>query len=168
MNRTFKWVRDPRSPVLALALLNFVHVWLLAAHSCCAGVVSPWYVPWSYYNEPTLLPTAAVLLRMNRIWTNSVSCILSGYLVGYFVWLFVTYPAGPLVALHYERLVLKHQSFIESWDCQYLFASIVLCFSFSYLARGIHHRYVLGHASSDESNNSDGATGLLIDKLPIA
>ncbi len=105
MNRGLKtvlfFVVDPRSLILAFAVFNFMHVWLLASNACGCGVVNPWYYPWSYFNEPTLLLAAAVFLRMDRIWTNCGSCILSGYLLGYFVWLFATYGEAIRVALHY-------------------------------------------------------------------
>ncbi len=131
------FVADPRSLILAFAVFNFVHIWLLARNTSGGGVVSPWYFPWSDINEPTLLLAAAIFLRVNRSWTLCASFALSGYLLGYFGWLFVRYPAGIRVALHYEWASLKYQPFIDSWDCQYLFALIVFSFTILYLARGI-------------------------------
>jgi hypothetical protein len=155
MNRRLRTVLllvvDPRSLILTFAVFNFVHVWRLASNSCCCGVVNPWFCSWNYFNEPTLLLTAAVFLRINRIWANCVSCILSGYLLGYFVWLFLSYPAGLRVAFHYEWLSLKHQPFIDSWDGQYLFAFITLCCSFFYLVRAILRRNSLRPAADNKS-----------------
>ena len=155
MNRRLRtvlfFVVDPRSLILAFAVLNFVHVGRLASNSCCCGVVNPWFCSWSYTNEPTLLLIAAVSLRMNRIWADGISCILSGYLLGYFVWLFVSYPAGLRVAFHYEWLSLKRQPFIESWDSQYLFAFIILSFSVFHLAGSILRRRTLRRAADNKS-----------------
>jgi hypothetical protein len=143
MNRRLKRVLlflvDPRSLVLAFSLFNFVHIWHLARNGG-HGVVPPWYFPWRYFNEPTLLLAAAVFLRINRIWASCVSGVLSGYLVGYFVWLFAIYPQSIWVALHYEWLSLKQGPFMDSWDGQYLFAFIILCCSMFYLARATRRR----------------------------
>jgi hypothetical protein len=106
-------------------------------------MVPPWYFPWEYFNEPTLLLAAAVFLRIGRTWANCVSCILSGYLIGYFVWLFAIYPGGIRLALYYEWLSLEQGAFIDSWDFQYLFALIILCGSIFYLMRATLHRNFL-------------------------
>jgi len=163
MNRRLRtvilFVVDPRSLILAFAVFNFVHVWRVASNSCCCGVVNPWFCSWSYTNEPTLLIIAAASLRLNRIWANGVSCVLSGYLLGYFVWLFVTYGDGIRVAIHYEWLSLKHQPFIESWDSQYLFAFIILCFSVFYVARAILRRVTLHRAADNKSLDASGGSG---------
>jgi len=111
MNRRLRpvilFVVDRRSLILAFAVFNFVHVWRLASNSCCCGVVNPWFCSWSYTNEPTLLIIAAVSLRLNRVWANGVSCVLSGYLLGYFVWLFVTYGDGIRVAISQTPTVFR-------------------------------------------------------------
>jgi len=145
------FVVDPRSLILAFAVFNFVHIWRLESTTSGGGVVSPWYFPWSYLNEPTLLLVGAVFLRMNLIWANCVSCILSSYLLGYFVWLFVSYPAGLRVAFHYEWLSLKRQPFIASWDSQYLLAFIILSCSVIYLARAILRLKALRSTADNKS-----------------
>jgi hypothetical protein len=155
MNRRLKkvllFVVDPRSLILALAVFNLVHVWLLASNASGGAMVPPWYFPWGYFNEPTLLLAAAVFLRINRIWANCVSCVLSGYLLGYFVWLFAIYPEGIRVALHYEWLSLKQQPFIDSWDSQYLFALIMFCCSLLYLARATLRRNALRRTADNKA-----------------
>jgi hypothetical protein len=154
MNRRLKRVLlslvDPRSLVLAFALFNFVHLWHLASNGG-GGVVPPWYFPWRYFNEPTLLLAAAVFLRINRIWASCVSCVLSGYLVGYFVWLFAIYPQSISVAFHYEWLSLKQDPFIDSWDGQYLFALIILCCSMFYLVRATLRRSALRRTADNKA-----------------
>ncbi len=156
MNRRLKevllFVLDPRSLILALAAFNLVHVWLLAGNDSSGAMVPPWYFPWGYFNEPTLLLGAAVFLRINRIWANCLSCVLSGYLLGYFVWLFATYRGGIRMALHYEWLSLKEQPFIDSWDGQYLFALVILCSSIFYVARATLRQKALTRAAANKGS----------------
>jgi hypothetical protein len=171
MNRGLKtalfFVLDLRSLILAFAVFNFVHVWLLSSNSCCCGVVNPWFCSWNYVNEPTLSFAGAVFLRINRIWANCVSCVLSGYLLGYFVWLFASYPAGLRVAFHYEWLSLKHQPFIDSWDSQYLLALIIVCCSVIYLARAILRWNALRRTADNKSLDASRTSGLLSDNLRL-
>lgn len=158
MNRRLRtvllFVVDPKSLILGFAVFNFILIWLKANNASGGGVVSPWYFPWSYFNEPTLLLAAAVFLRINRIWSSCVSCVLTGYLLGYFVWLFAIYGEGVRVALHYEWLSIKGHPFIGSWDSQYLFAFIVLCYSIFFLARAILRRRFLGKIAGAISKTS--------------
>jgi hypothetical protein len=114
-------------------------------------MVPPWFFPWGYFNEPTLLLVAAIFLRINRIWANCISCVLSGYLLGYFMWLFAIYPGEIRVALHYEWLSLKQGPFIDSWDCQYLFALIILCSSIFYLGRATLRRNFLRRTADNKA-----------------
>jgi hypothetical protein len=155
MNRRLKKVLlflvDPRSLILALAVFNLVHVWVLCSHASGGAMVPPWYFPWGYFNEPTLLLAAAVFLRINRIWSNCVSCVLSGYLLGYFVRLFAIYPEGIRVALHYEWISLKQGPFIDSWDSQYLFAFIIFCCSIFYLAQTTLRRVTLNRTTDNKA-----------------
>ena len=143
MNQRFKaiilFLIDPRSLILAFALFNFILIWTEAwdlAYGGIACVACPWYDPWSWLNEPTLLLFSAFCLRLNRMWGYAIAIILSGYLVGYFILLIFRFGMAPLRA---DWLVIRmdYPYIVGSWDSQYFFALIILCCSMFYLARAI-------------------------------
>src|ERR1700738_139685 len=155
---------DLRSIILAFALFNFILVWTWAGYITFACVVCPWYHPWSYLNEPTILLLAALFLRVNRWWGSTAAFILSGNLIGSFVYLLSRIPYDPVIALRGDwRLIQKYYPHIVgSWDSQYLFALIVLCCSMFYLARAILRRNVLRRAADNKSLDRGGGSVLRI------
>src|SRR5262249_9194841 len=132
-----RFLFDIRSIVVSLAIFNFILVWYECSRASGGGVVSPWYFPWSYFNEPTLILVAAISLRINRSWSDWTSCVVSGYLVGYCIWLFATYSGGFKMAIHYQIASWKYQPFTGSWDSQYLFAAVILLIALSSATRRI-------------------------------
>lgn len=93
-------------------------------------VACPWYHPWNYLNEPTLLLTATLFLSANRWWGNTLALLVSGYLLGYFAHMLLMLD-DPVTALRYEwELIGRYSPYlIGSWDSQYLFALVVFCYS---------------------------------------
>ena len=137
---TCQFLFDARSIIFSVAIFNFILVWYECSRASGGGVVSPWYFPWSYFNEPTLLLAAAVCLRVDRAWADFASSIMSGYLLGYWIWLFATYWGGFKMALYYEFASLKYQPFIGSWDSQYLLAAVIFFVAAASSTRGIIRR----------------------------
>ena len=136
-----RFVFDPRSLVFAFALFNFILIWTEArnlGNSGIACVVCPWYHPWSWFNEPTLLLVAALFVRLNRTWCYIVALILSGYLVSYSVRLFLQ-TEGTL-SQEWAYLRKFYPYIVGSWHSQYLFALVTFCCSGFYLARGTLRR----------------------------
>ena len=140
MNQRLKlillFVFDLRSFILAFAVFNFILVWRNAQG--CYGVVNPWACSWSYTNEPTTLLVVALFLRANRWWANVVSLVLSGYLIGYFLYL-LTLISDPWDGLRNDWKVIRrnYPYIVGSWDSQYIFALVVFCVSAFFLIRGI-------------------------------
>ena len=156
MNRTVKaivrYLSDPRSIVLAFAIFNFVLVWTWDRQITSACVVCPWYHPWSYANEPSILLVAALFLRVNRWWGNTTAVVLAGYLIGSFIYL-LSRVENPVAGLRGDwRLIrMEYPYVVGSWDSQYLFALVVLCCSIFYLTRSILRRNALRRAADNKS-----------------
>src|ERR1700752_270590 len=134
---TRQFLFDTRSIIFSVAVFNFILVWYECSRASGGGVVAPWYFPWSYFNEPTLLLIAAICLRIDRAWADYGSSIISGYLLGYCIWLFATYWGGVKMALYYEFASFKYQPFIGSWDSQYLLAAVIFFVAVPSSIRGI-------------------------------
>jgi hypothetical protein len=161
MNRNLKailfYLVDVRSIILAFAVFNFILVWRWDAQITFACVVCPWYHPWSYLNEPTILLVAGLFLRLNQSWGNTTALVLVGYLIGSFIYLLWRIE-DPVAGLRGDwRLIsMDYPYIVGSWDSQYLFALIILFCSIFYLSRTILRRNAL-HRTAD--NNSLDASG---------
>ena len=70
-----RWLQV-RAVIFGLAVSNFALVWTIdQRRGGIAGLVNPWYHRWSYFNEPSSLLVAALLLAMVKrraIWRQSV------------------------------------------------------------------------------------------------
>ena len=145
-------VIDLRSFLVAFAIFNFVLVWRDAQHCMGGALVPPWYCPWSYANEPTILLAAAVVLRTNRWWANIAALILSGYLIGYFIHL-LSIIADPWNGLRtdWKLMGVEYPYIVGSWDSQYIFALIVFCCSGFFVTRGILRWRALRRAAPNKS-----------------
>ena len=165
MNRIVKaillYLVDPRSIILAFAVFNFILAWRMDAQITFACVACPWYHPWSYFNEPTILLVASLFLRSNRWWGATVALFLSGYLVGYFVHILLIIDE-PVTALRNDwKLTLKDYPYIVgSGDSQYLFALIILCCSTFYLTRAILRWNASRRAADNKSLDRSGDSAL--------
>jgi hypothetical protein len=144
---------DLRSIILAFAMFNFILIWTEDRDAGgIACVVCPWYHPWNYLNEPTILLIAALFLRLNRWWGNTTAFVLAGYLIGSFVYL-LSRIDDPIAALRGDwRLIRRYYPYIvDSWDSQCLFALIILCCSGFYLATAILRRNSLRRTADIKS-----------------
>ena len=150
---------DVRTIILAFALFNFILVWTWDREITFACVVCPWYHPWSYLNEPSILLVAALLLRVNRWWGNTTAFVLAGYLLGSFIYLFSRIE-DPVAGLRGDwRLIrMEYPYIVGSWDSQYLFALIILCCSIFYLASAILRRNSLHRAADNKSLDASGGS----------
>ena len=137
-------LRDPRSIILGFAWFNFVLIWLMARHLGMNGIACgacPWYVPWNYLNEPTILLVSAMCLRVNRWWGRATAFVLASYLIGSFIYLFLRIK-DPIGGLRDDWILIRrdYPYIVGSWDSQYLFALVILCCSIFYLARAVLRR----------------------------
>ena len=156
---TVLYLIDARSIILAFALFNFILVWTWDRKITFACVVCPWYHPWTYLNEPSILLVAALLLRVNRWWGNTTALVLAGYLMGSFLYLLSRMEDPPAGLRGDWRLIRMHYPYIVgSWDSQYLFALIILCCSIFYLTRSILRRNALHCTPHNKSLDRSGGS----------
>lgn len=135
---------DFRSILVGFAIFNFATIWLLDAqiHFTCAAC--PWYHPWSGFNEPTLLLAACLFLRVNGWWANTVALLLTGYLIGYFVRLFVFFEHPLSIFMNCLKLLERqYPYFVASWESQYLLAVVVFIWAMLSLKSNLQSRKVL-------------------------
>ena len=142
-----RYLVDLRSILLAFAIFNFTIVWMMDAeiHFTCAAC--PWYHPWSYLNEPTILLVSSLFLRANRWWGNTIALLLSGYLLCYFVHILLMID-DPLTALGYDWKIIRlyYPYLVGSGDSKYLFALIFFCYSALSLQKNFPSRKVTAPA----------------------
>jgi hypothetical protein len=132
---------EPRSILFGLAVFNFVLVFVEArnhAMSGIVGVVSPWYHPWSYSNEPTRVLLAATCLWIGKLWSNIVALLLAGYMVAHFVYL-VSF-SSVTFAQEWKYLRQFEPYLVGSFDSQYVLALILFSFAVYYSLRRMSQR----------------------------
>ena len=144
-----KWL-DPKSILFGVAVFNFMLLWFQTHTMRCAGVACPWYYPWSYFNEPTILLVAAFFLFLGRIWSYALSSCLSGYLVGQLISLYVVHDLSPLA-----MLLDPDARIIYEWQTQYILASAILLLTAFYLVRA-----VMSNLSSQNRHPTGACSGL--------
>lgn len=103
-------------------------------------LVDPWFQPWSYFNEPSLLLLAATFLLLSKWWSNAISLSLSGYVLangtllinktGWSQW---------LVDLDNDWQYLRETQgdILKEWEVQLILALIILSATISYSMRDI-------------------------------
>jgi|SRR6185295_12816206 len=126
--------------ILGFALFNFILIWIEARRLATGGIaclVCPWYDPWSYTNEPSILLLAAAFLWMSRRWSYLVALGLSGYLCAYAIRLFLI--SGASLKAEWAYLQEFEPYLIGSWDSQFILAFVISCFSAFYLAREVRN-----------------------------
>ena len=142
-----RYLTDLRSILLSFAIFNFIITWMMDAEIDFTCAACSWFHPWSYLNEPTILLAASLFLSANRWWGNTVAFLVSGYVIGYVIHIFLMIDE-PLTALGYDWKVIRmdHPYLVGSWDSQYLFALIVFCYSALSLKRNFLSRKVTAPA----------------------
>jgi hypothetical protein len=150
------YLLDARSIILGFAVFNFSLIWVWDGQITFACVACPWFHPWSYSNEPTILLVAALFLRINRWWGYTIAVALSGYIIGYAVYLFsIVDDAVAGLRADWKIIRMFYPYIVGSWDSQYLFALVILCCSTSYLARDILRRTALRRTALRRTANNN-------------
>ena len=135
------YLLDFRSILLGFAIFNFTTIWIMDSWITFACIVCPWYYPWSYLNEPTILLVACLFLRANRWWTNTAALLLTLHLIGYYVYLFSLFEEPVRVFIHSLKLLpMFYPYFVTSWESQYLLALIVFCYAVLSLKNNLQSR----------------------------
>lgn len=128
-----RWL-NPRSIVFGVAEFNFVLIWLITHRSSAACVACPWFYPWTYFNEPTLLLIAAVALCVGRRFSYGIALALSGYLITDLVYRIWAYDLN-LIEIA-RQLFSPYQEIVYAWQSQYILAVVMLIVSVLYFAKG--------------------------------
>jgi hypothetical protein len=129
---------EPKTIILGFALFNVILIWIEARRLATGGiacVVCPWYDPWSYTNEPSILLIAAAFLWLSRKWSYLLALGLSGYLWVYATRLFLI--SGGSLKQEWAYLQEFEPYLVGSWDSQFILAFVISCFSAFYLARAV-------------------------------
>ena len=142
----------PKSIVFGLAWFNFILLWvegvLMRVGAC---LVCPWFIPWSYTNEPSLLLAAASFLWISKRWSYVISGVLSGYVIGRLVYIFTF---GDMTPLERLRGLLNYRGHIlTEWTNQPVLAMIIFSFAVFYLGRDIYRKNRPHRTASNNSFN---------------
>ena len=129
----FRWLQV-RAVIFGLAVANFALLWTLDQRmGGIAAFVDPWYHPWSYFNEPSRLLVAALLLTIGRPLSDLAAVGLSAYMVIRFIYLFAIWHDS----WQWSFLSKYEPCFVSSYESQYLLALVILCVALFYLMAGI-------------------------------
>ena len=127
------WLQ-PNLVVFGMTVANFVLLWCTALRmGGIACVVCPWFYPWTYFNEPTLLLTAGVSILLSRFWSYLIGLGLSGYLLGDLVYRFVVYDLSFVDLARFS----PYEEIVYAWQIQYLLAFVVFVEAALYLVYAI-------------------------------
>jgi len=132
-----RWL-NPRFIVFGVAEFNFVLIWLTAHTMPGACVVCPWFVPWTYFNEPTLLLIAACALCVGRRFSYCIALTLSGYLIMGLIYRAWAYDLN-LIEIA-RQLFSPDQELVYDWQSQYILSVVVLMVAVFYLAKDLSVR----------------------------
>ena len=128
------WLR-PELIVFGFSIFNFALIWRLDRAITFACVVCPWYHPWSYTNEPSLLLVAAALLLFRRVWSYLGAIGLIGYMAFHFVYIFTIWEG---TWMEEWAMLRKYEPyFVGSWESQYVFGFIILALSIFHFSRAV-------------------------------
>jgi hypothetical protein len=136
------YILNTRSIILAFGVFNFILIRKLDWDITTTCAACPWYHSWNYLNEPSLLLAAGLFLWVGRWWGNVSTLLLSGYVLGYVIWVYASYPDGIVAGLRLDWTHLRrhYPYFVGSWESQYVFALFVFSCAAFYLARTILER----------------------------
>ncbi len=134
-----RYLVDVRSILLGWAIFNFTAACMMYSRvsitTCgmCLG-----YDASAFLREPAILLVAAIFLRTNRWWGNTIALLASGYIIGYFAHLLLL-SDNPALALMNNCEFRRHDYFnvLNSLKSYYPFALIVLSCSALSLHRNL-------------------------------
>jgi hypothetical protein len=122
---TMRYLVDFKSILLAIAIFDFVVIWMMVSEIRFTCIVVPRYQMWSYLTAPTILLVASIFLTANRWWGNTAAFIATGGFIGYFIYILSVDPVvafrsrGELTQIYYPYFIGFH----------YLFAVIIFCYA---------------------------------------
>lgn len=114
---------NSRLVLFAIAVLNFVLIWHASHPTVGACVVCPWFYPWSFSNEPTLLLVAAIALLINRRWSYLWALTIPSYLVASYLLLTLKYNVNIFEGFYHMN---PYMQYAYVWEVQYLLALVLL------------------------------------------
>ena len=124
-NSIRRYLADFRSILLAVAIVDFVVIWLMASEVRFTCIAIPRSHTWSYLTAPTILLVSSLFLTANRWWGNTAAFLVTGGFIGYFVYILSVDPAMALRS-RWELTQIYYPYF---FGFHYLFAVIVFCYA---------------------------------------
>lgn len=116
-------------------VFNVVLIWWTANSMPGACAACPWFYPWTYFNEPTFLFIAGLMLSVGRRWSDGIAYSLSGYLVVdllYRNWIYDLSLIGQA-----QQMFSPYEEFVYAWQSQYILAFVIFIVAGSCLAHAI-------------------------------
>lgn len=134
-----RYLVDVRSILLGWAIFNFIVAYMMFARvsfTMCAACLG--YDGSDYLREPAILLVAAIFLRTNRWWGNTIAFLASGYIIGYFAYLLLIADNPALALMGNSRFTRPgYLNVLDSLESYYPFALIVFSFSAVSLHRNL-------------------------------
>ena len=131
--KALRWF-EPKLVVFGMTVANFVLLWYTALRmGGVACVVCPWFYPWTYFNEPTLLLIAGVSILFSRFWSYLIGLGLSSYLLGDLVYRFAAYDLSVVGLARFS----PYEEIVYAWQIQYLLAFVVFVEAALYLVSAV-------------------------------
>lgn len=134
-----RYLVDVRSILLGWAIFNFITACMMYSRvrfiTCglCLG-----YDASDYLREPAILLVAAIFLKTNRWWGNTIALLASGWIIGYFAYLLLISDNPALALMGNCRFIRPgYLNILDSLENYYPFALIVFSFSAVSLHRNL-------------------------------
>ena len=126
-----RYLVDVRSILLGWAIFTFTAAYMMysqvSSFTCglCLG-----YDASDYLREPAILLVAAIFLRTNRWWGNTIALLSSGFIIGYFAYVLLISDNPALALIGSCRFTRPgYLNILDSLENYYPFALIVFSFS---------------------------------------
>ena len=132
----------PKTIILALALYNFLVVWVEAKKwgSNLICYICPWYDPWSFTNEPTRLLLAACGLCLSMRWGYLAACVLSGFTLFEGIYLYVNLVHDGILIESWAGMWRYGMNPLLSLHAQYMLAGFIFMYAAVCLGKDIMRR----------------------------
>lgn len=118
----------PKLIVFGITFYNFVWIVLQNLNHFAACVICPWYITDSFPIEAFLLLIAAYLLFIPRIWSYSISVLISGYFALSWIWLIAKWFWTTDYSLSYRIKIITSSYFghpLQVWESQVVIVMMI-------------------------------------------
>ncbi|HKU73086.1 MAG TPA: hypothetical protein VJR02_04165 [Pyrinomonadaceae bacterium] len=133
-----RYLVDVRSVLLGWAIFNFITAYMMYSKVSFLCGMCLGYSALDYLREPVILLVAAIFLRTNRWWGNTIALLASGCIIGYFAYVLLI-SNNPALALMVDCRLTRpgYVNILSALTSYYPFAVIVFSFSAVSLRRNL-------------------------------